>query len=163
MNVKKIIFWTPLLAGIGTGLTIGILAYITYESILSGTAYGLWFMASFGSTVINVFGFPKNRNSQPKNVLFGHLMSALVGIIFITFFEASFITLGLAVGVSTMLMLALKIAHPPAGGTVIMVMIGDVSFRFLIFPVMVGAITIIIGGIIYNRLLLKRKYPLSWK
>ncbi len=163
MNVKKIIFWTPLLAGIGTGLTIGILAYITYESILSGTAYGLWFMASFGSTVINVFGFPKNRNSQPKNVLFGHLMSALVGIIFITFFEASFITLGLAVGIATMLMLALKITHPPAGGTVIMVMIGDVSFHFLIFPVMVGAITIIIGGIIYNRLLLKRKYPLTWK
>ncbi len=163
MNAKKIIFWPPLLAGIGTGLTIGILAYITYESILSGTTYGLWFMASFGSTVINVFGFPKNRNSQPKNVLFGHLLSALVGIIFITFFEASFITLGLAVGVATMLMLALKITHPPAGGTVIMVMIGDVSFRFLIFPVMVGAITIIIGGIIYNRLLLKRKYPLSWK
>ena len=163
MNAKKIIFWPPLLAGIGTGLIIGILAYITYESILSGAAYGLWFMASFGSTVINVFGFPKNRNSQPKNVLFGHLLSALVGIIFINFFEASFITIGLAVGVSTMLMLALKIAHPPAGGTVIMVMIGDVSFRFLIFPVMVGAITIIIGGIIYNRLLLKRKYPLSWK
>ena len=163
MNAKKIIFWPPLLAGIGTGLIIGILAYITYESILSGAAYGLWFMASFGSTVINVFGFPKNRNSQPKNVLFGHLLSALVGIIFITFFEASFITLGLAVGVATMLMLALKIAHPPAGGTVIMVMIGDVSFHFLIFPVMVGAITIIIGGIIYNRLLLKRKYPLSWK
>ena len=163
MNAKKIIFWPPLLAGIGTGLTIGILAYITYESILSGTEYGLWFMASFGSTVINVFGFPKNRNSQPKNVLFGHLLSALVGIMFITFFEASFITLGLAVGVATMLMLALKITHPPAGGTVIMVMIGDVSFRFLIFPVMVGAITIIIGGIIYNRLLLKRKYPLTWK
>jgi CBS-domain-containing membrane protein len=163
MNTKKIIFWPPLLVGIGTGLTIGILAYITYESILSGIEYGLWFMASFGSTVINVFGFPKNRNSQPKNVLFGHLLSALVGIIFITFFEASFITLGLAVGVATMLMLALKITHPPAGGTVIMVMIGDVSFLFLIFPVMVGAITIIIGGIIYNRLLLKRKYPLTWK
>jgi CBS-domain-containing membrane protein len=163
MNAKKIIFWPPLLVGIGTGFTIGILAYITYESILSGTEYGLWFMVSFGSTVINVFGFPKNRNSQPKNVLFGHLLSALVGIIFITFFEASFITLGLAVGVATMLMLALKITHPPAGGTVIMVMIGDVSFPFLIFPVMVGAITIIIGGIIYNRLLLKRKYPLTWK
>ena len=88
MNAKKIIFWPPLLVGIGTGFTIGILAYITYESILSGTEYGLWFMVSFGSTVINVFGFPKNRNSQPKNVLFGHLLSALVGIIFINFFEA---------------------------------------------------------------------------
>ena len=163
MNIKKIICWPPLLAGLGVAATIGILGYITYESVLSGTNYGLWLVASFGSTVINVFGFPENRNSQPKNVLFGHLLAALIGITFITFFEVSFITLGLAVGISTMLMLALKIAHPPAGGTVIMVMIGDVSFRFLIFPVMVGAITIIIGGIIYNRLLLKRKYPLSWK
>jgi CBS-domain-containing membrane protein len=38
-------------------------------------------------------------------------------------------------------------------------MIGDVSFQFLIFPIMAGTITIIIGGIIYNRLLLKKKYP----
>ena len=163
MNIKKIIWWPPLLAGLGAAVTIGILGYITYESVLSGTEYGLWLVASFGSSVINVFGFPANENSQPKNVLFGHLLSALVGIIFINFFEASFITIGLAVGVSTMLMLALKIAHPPAGGTVIMVMIGDASFRFLIFPVMVGAITIIIGGIIYNRLLLKKKYPITWK
>ena len=91
------------------------------------------------------------------------MLCALIGIIFITFFEISFITLGLAVGIATMLMLALKITHPPAGGTIIVAMIGDVSFRFLIFPVMVGAITIIIGGIIYNRLLLKKKYPITWK
>ena len=162
MNTKKIIFWPPLLAGIGTGLVIGILAYITYESILSGTTYGLWFMASFGSTVINVFGFPKNRNSQPKNVLFGHLLSALVGIIFITFFEISFITLALAIGIATILMITFKITHPPAGGTVIVVMIGSVSFHFLIFPIMVGAITIIIAGIIYNRFILKKNYPLKW-
>ena len=163
MNFKKIICWPPLLAGVGTAVTIGILGYITYESILSGTGYGFWLVASFGSTVINVFGFPENKNSQPKNVLFGHLLAALIGITFITFFEVSFITLGLAVGVATMFMFALKVTHPPAGGTVIVAMIGDVSFHFLIFPVMVGTITIIIGGIIYNRLLLKRKYPLSWK
>ena len=163
MNFKKIICWPPLLAAIGATVTIGILGYITYESVLSGTEYGLWLVASFGSSVINVFGFPANENSQPKNVLFGHLLSALVGIIFITFFEASFITLGLAVGVATMFMFALKVTHPPAGGTVIVAMIGDVSFHFLIFPVMVGTITIIIGGIIYNRLLLKKKYPITWK
>ena len=124
---------------------------------------GFWFVVSFGSTVINVFGFPENKNSQPKNVLFGHLLAALIGITFITFFEVSFITLGLAVGVATMFMFALKVTHPPAGGTVIVAMIGDVSFHFLIFPVMVGTITIIIGGIIYNRLLLKKKYPITWK
>jgi len=42
-------------------------------------------------------------------------------------------------------------------------MIGGVSFQFLIFPIMVGTIIIIIGGIIYNRLLLKKKYPITWK
>ncbi len=162
MNIKKIICWPPLLAGLGVAVTIGILGYITYESVLSGTNYGLWLVASFGSTVINVFGFPNNENSQPKNVFFGHLLSGLVGIIFITFFEASFITLALAVGVATMLMFAFKIAHPPAGGTVIVVMIGGVSFQFLIFPIMVGAVTIIIGGVIYNRYILKKKYPLKW-
>ena len=94
---------------------------------------------------------------------FGHLLSALVGILFITFFEVSFITIGLAVGIAVMLMMAFKITHPPAGGNPIIVMIGGVSFQFLIFPVMVGTITIIIGGIIYNRLILKRKYPQAWK
>ena len=162
MNFKKIICWHPLVAGIGATITIGILGYITYESVLSGTEYGLWLVASFGSTVINVFGFPNSKNSQPKNVLFGHLLSALVGIIFITFFDASFITLALAVGIATMLMIAFNITHPPAGGTVIVVMIGGVSFQFLIFPIMVGAVTIIIGGVIYNRFIFKKKYPLKW-
>ena len=80
-----------------------------------------------------------------------------------TFFGVSFITIGLAVGIGVMLMMAFKITHPPAGGNPIIVMIGGVSFQFLIFPVMVGAIAIIIGGIIYNRLILKRKYPQTWK
>ena len=163
MVFKKIFCWPPLLAGIGAGVTIGILGYITYESILSDTNYGLWLLASFGSTVVVVFGYPSNTFSQPKNVFFGHLVTALVGIIFVIFLQVNFITMGLAVGTGIMLMMFLDITHPPAGGNPIVVMIGGVSFQFLIFPVMVGAITIIIGGIIYNSLILKRKYPVSWK
>jgi hypothetical protein len=56
MNLKKIICWPPLLAGVGAGVTITILGYITYESFLSDTNYGLWLIASFGSTVVVVFG-----------------------------------------------------------------------------------------------------------
>ena len=44
-----------------------------------------------------------------------------------------------------------------------MVMLAQDSFQFLIFPIMVGAITIIIGGIIYNRLILKKNYPIEIK
>ena len=168
MNLKKIICWPPLLGGVGAGVTIGILTYITFQSILAGTNYGLWLAASFGSSVVVVFGYPENEFSQPKNVLLGHLLCALVGIIFVTLFNITqdrsifFIAIGLAVGISVMLMMAFKITHPPAGGNTIVVMLTQDSFQFLVFPIMAGAITIIIGGIIYNRLLLKRKYPQTW-
>jgi len=168
MNLKKIICWPPLLGGIGAGITIGILAYITFQSILAGTNYGLWLAASFGSSVVVVFGYPDNEFSQPKNVLLGHLLCALIGIIFVTLFKITqdrtifFLAIGLAVGFSVMLMMALKITHPPAGGNTIVVMLTQDSFQILIFPIMVGAITIIIGGVIYNRFILKKNYPLKW-
>ena len=158
INLKKIICWAPLLSGVGAAVTIGILAYMTYQ-----TELGLWLLASFGATTVIVFGYHDNPFAQPKNVFFGHLLTTLVGILFITFFEVSFITIGLAVGIAVMLMMTFKIAHPPAGANPIIVMIGGVSFEFLLFPVMAGAITIIIGGIIYNRIILKRKYPQTWK
>ena len=168
MKLKKIICWPPLLGGIGAGVTIVILAYITYESILADTNYGLWLAASFGSSVVVVFGYPENEFSQPKNVFFGHFVCAFVGILFVTLFKISqdrsifFLAVGLAVGIAVMLMMAFKITHPPAGGNTIVVMLTQDSFQFLIFPIMVGAITIVIGGIIYNRFILKKNYPLKW-
>ena len=168
MKLKKIICWPPLLGGIGAGVTIGILSYITFQSVLAGTTYGLWLTASFASSVVVVFGYPDNEFAQPKNVLLGHLLCGLVGVIFVILFKISqdrtifFLAIGLAVGLSVMFMMALKITHPPAGGNTIAVMLAQDSFQFLIFPIMVGAVTIIIGGIIYNRFILKKKYPLKW-
>ena len=168
MKFKKIICWPPLLGGIGAGVTIGILAYITFQSVLAGTNYGLWLAASFGSSVVVVFGYPENEFAQPKNVLLGHLLCTLVGIIFVTLFNITqdrsifYLAIGLAVGISVMLMMAFKVTHPPAGGNTIVVMLAQNSFQFLIFPIMVGAITIIIGGVIYNRFILKKNYPLKW-
>ena len=168
MKLKKIICWPPLLGGIGATVTISILAYITFNSVLSGTNYGLWIAASFGSSVVVVFGYPENEFAQPKNVLLGHILCTFVGIVFVTLFKISqdrsifFLAIGLAVGVSVMLMMIFKITHPPAGGNTIVVMIAQESFQFLLFPIITGAVTIIIGGVIYNRFILKKKYPLRW-
>ena len=168
MKLKKIICWPPLLGGIGAAITITILTYITFHSILTDTNYGLWLTASFGSSVVIVFGYPENEFSQPKNVFFGHLLCALIGIIFVTLFKISqdrtifFLAIGIAVGISVMLMMHFKITHPPAGGNTIVVILTQDSFQFLLFPIMVGAVTIIIGGVIYNRFILKKNYPLKW-
>ncbi len=168
MKFKKIICWPPLLAGVGAGVTIGILTYITYISFLADSVYGLWLATSFGSTVVVVFGYPDNEFAQPKNVLLGHLLCTLVGVVFVTIFKITqdrsifFLTIALAIGIAVMLMMAFKITHPPAGGNTIVVMLAQDSFQYLIFPIMVGAVTIIIGGIVYNRFILKKNYPLKW-
>ena len=147
------------LAGLFSIITIGILTFLTYK-----TEFGIFLLASFGSSMVLLYGYPESPFAQPKNVFFGHLVTAVVGLFFLYFVPLPiFLTIPLAVGFGVGLMILLNITHPPAGGNPIVVMIGGVSFQFLIFPVMVGAITIIIGGIIYNSLILKRKYPISWK
>ena len=88
------------------------------------------------------------------------MLTSLVGVIFVAFISLPlFLTLPLAVGLGVALMILLNVPHPPAGGNPIIVILGSVSFEYLLNPIMVGSIVIIVFGIILNRLILKRKYP----
>ena len=77
------------------------------------------------------------------------------------FFPSTLIYLiPVAVGLGVSLMIALNVTHPPAGGNPVIVIIGSVSLDYLINPILIGSIIILIFGIILNRLILKKKYPL---
>ena len=160
MNLKKIFCWQPLLGGVGAGVTIGILSFITFQSFLSESIYGLWLATSFGSSVVVVFGYPDNDFAQPKNVFFGHLITSLVGLFFLNFVPLPiYVIIPLAVGFGVGLMIFLNVTHPPAGGNPIIVIIGSVSFDYLLSPVITGSIIIIVFAIIINRFILKKSYP----
>ena len=116
-------------------------------------------MFSFGATVFLVFALHELETAQPKNVFFGHLVSVLVGIIFNETIGFSFYSLGLAVGVAVTLMIYLKIMHPPAASNPLVVLFTDVSFEYILFPVILGTLAIIVMSIFLNRIVLKRKYP----
>ena len=116
-------------------------------------------MFSFGATVFLVFALHELETAQPKNVFFGHLVSVLVGIIFNETIGFSFYSLGLAVGVAVTLMIYLKIMHPPAASNPLIVLFTDVSFEYILFPVIFGTLAIILMSIFLNRIVLKRKYP----
>ena len=147
----------PLISGISSAVLIGFLAFLTLE-----TNYGLWIMFSFGATVFIAFVLYNLETAQPKNIFFGHLISALVGILFNESIGFSFYSLGLSVGVAVSLMVYLKIMHPPAASNPLVILFSDVSFDFIFFPVIVGSVVIIIFSILINRFILKRKYPLKW-
>ena len=144
-----------LIAGTLSSFTIGILTFLTYK-----TELGLFLIASFGSSMVLLYGYPESPFAQPKNIFFGHLLTSIAGIVFLYFLPSPiFITIPLAVGFGVTLMIALGVTHPPAGGNPIIVIIGSVSPDYLINPIITGSIIILAFGIILNRLILKKKYP----
>ena len=154
MNKKE--FTQSLLAGLFSAITIGALTLLTYK-----TELGIFLIASFGSSMVLLYGYPENPFAQPKNIFFGHLLTSGVGIVFL-FFTAipTFISIPLAVGLGVSLMILFKVTHPPAGGNPIIIIIGSVSIDYLISPIIIGSIIIIVFGIVLNRLILKKKYPI---
>jgi len=157
IDIKRDKFIKASLAGIFSAFTIGILTLITYK-----TELGLFLAASFGSSMVLLYGFPESPFAQPKNIFFGHLVTALVGVIFVNFIQLpTFIIIPVAVGFGIFLMIILDIVHPPAGGNPIMVIIGSASFDYLFSPIITGTIIILLFGIILNKYILKKNYPLQ--
>ena len=147
----------PIASGISAALVIGVLAFLTLK-----TSAGVWLMFSFGATVFIVFVLYNLETAQPKNIFFGHLVSVLVGIIFNETIGFSFYSLGLSVGVAVALMVYLKVMHPPAASNPLVVLFTDVSFDFILFPVIIGTIVIILMSVLINKIILKRNYPTKW-
>ena len=153
METKKII--NNAIAGIFSAITIGVLTLLTYK-----TDYGLFLVASFGSTMVLLYGYPESPFAHPKNIFFGHLVTATVGVIALAFIPLpEYILIPIAVGLGVSLMIMLNVTHPPAGGNPIIVIIGSASFDYLLSPVITGSIIIIIFGVVLNKFILKKNYP----
>ena len=149
--------YEPILSGISAGFVISILAFLTLN-----TSAGIWLMFSFGATVFLVFVLYNLETAQPKNIFFGHLISMSVGIFFNETIGLSFYSLGLSVGVAVILMVYFKVMHPPATSNPIVALFMDLSYDYLLFPVVVGTLLISVLSVIINRFFLKRNYPTKY-
>ena len=126
IKITKPLLQKAIIAGFFSTVTIGVLTVLTYKSTL-----GYFIAGSFGSSMVLLFGFPESPFAQPKNVFFGHLCTALVGVIFVNFVPLPiYINIALGVGMGVFLMILLNIVHPPAGGNPIMA----VSYTHLTLP-----------------------------
>ncbi|EKO3391455.1 HPP family protein [Vibrio fluvialis] len=132
---------SALLAGFAATCAIGLLSYADAWS-----SAGLWLMAPFGATAVLVFGVPDSPLAQPKNVIFGHLITASVGLVFVHWLPVEPWSLAIATGLAISLMLVTKTTHPPAGANPLLIMLTGQSWSFLVTPVLIGALVIVLCG-----------------
>ncbi len=142
----------PIYNGLSAAFVICVLSALTFDSSI-----GVWLIFSFGSSVLIVFVFHDSEFAKAKNIFFGHLVSIIIGIFFNQYMGVSAVSLGLSVGLCVTVMMYLKIIHPPAAANPIIALFADVSYDFILFPVVSGSIVLIVLSSFINRTVLGRK------
>lgn len=144
------------LACLGSFLMITVLALLT-DAISTPLILG-----SFGATCVLVFGYPDAPFSQPRNIVIGHIITSLIGLLFLTFLGPNLWSLALAVALAIGIMIVFRVVHPPAGSNPVIIFLVQPSWSFLLFPVAIGAVLIVIFALIYLNLSRAENYPKYW-
>ncbi len=144
------------LACLGSFLMITVLAFLT-----DATSTPL-ILGSFGATCVLVFGYPDAPFSQPRNIVIGHIITSLIGLLFLTFLGPNLWSLALAVALAIGIMIIFRVVHPPAGSNPVIIFLVQPSWSFLLFPVAIGAVLIVIFALIYLNLSRAENYPKYW-
>jgi CBS-domain-containing membrane protein len=130
----------------------------------------LFLIGSFGASAVLVYGAPMAEFSQPRNLVGGHLVSAVVGItVFMLLGEASITASAMAVSLAIAAMHLTRTLHPPGGATALIAVIGGdkihaLGYTYALCPVLLGALVMLLVALLVNNLSTnpKRHYPVYW-
>jgi CBS-domain-containing membrane protein len=156
------VFWS----WIGALLGIGLLAWLG-QRFFAPRELPLM-IGSFGASAVLLFGAPKSPLAQPRNLIGGHVVSALIGVLCWKLF-ADFPALAQALAVATAiaLMHLTRTLHPPGGATALIAVIGGpqihaLGFLYVLIPATAGPLILLAVGLVVNNLPRSRRYPEFW-
>jgi CBS-domain-containing membrane protein len=155
------LFWS----WIGSFLGIFSISYIHFD-ILEGTDLSM-VIGSFGASAVLIYGAVNSPLAQPRNLIGGHILSAIVGVLAFKFFSVNiWFCAAFAVATSILVMQLTLTLHPPGGATALIAVIGsdqihDLGFMYVLVPVATGSFMLLIIAVLVNNIPKNRKYPLS--
>ncbi|MCB2226061.1 MAG: HPP family protein [Desulfarculaceae bacterium] len=151
---------------LGSFLGIGLVALLNYHW-LAPTGLAM-IIGSFGASAVLIYGAIKSPLAQPRNLLGGHVLSAVVGVACVQLLGPHYwLTAALAVSLAIALMHATKTLHPPGGATALIAVIGGPSIQnlgwlYVLVPVAAGAVVMLGVALLVNNLSPRRAYPEFW-
>lgn len=152
-------FWSFL----GSFFGIGIIAFI--QSVFLTNNDNLLLIGSFGASSVLIYGVIQSPLAQPRNLIGGHVVSAIIGVTVFQFLpNIVWVTAPLAVSLSIIAMQYTKTLHPPGGATALIAVTGsekikELGYLYILFPVLTGVIILLLVALIINNMTSQRKYP----
>lgn len=148
------------------GAALGIILVATFAQWLSRPAM-LTLIGSYGASAVLLYGAPRSPFAQPRNLVGGHLLSALIGVAACKLFpDNTALAAALAVATAIAVMQLTRTLHPPGGATALIAVIGPGQIRDLgwlyPFPVLFGALILLGVALLVNNLPGQRHYPEHW-
>lgn len=138
---------TIVISSLGAFLCIYAIAYL---NLIDET--NVWLIPPFGASLVLVMAVHDSPLASPRNVFFGHVLSASSGVMIYYFFGDAPLAISLGLSFAIILMILTNTVHPPAGANPIIAILGAKSFEFVIMPVAIGASFIVIFALIYNKI-----------
>lgn len=139
------------------GAFLGIVAIVLFAQ-----KFDLSVVASFGASAVLIYGVPDGPLSQPRNVIFGHTFSAAAGVATFLIFGLTWWSPALGTSLALVIMVLTKTTHPPGGATALFAVLSQAHPSYIFTTIMVGAVILVIIGIIVNNLSPNRQYPRYW-
>lgn len=159
---QKEILWS------GLGGFAGILAVCLLENSVFQRITPVLVIGSFGASAVLIYGAIKSPLAQPRNLMGGHLLSALIGVLAFKLLPAYlWLAAPVAVAGSIILMHLTKTLHPPGGATALIAVIGgpkvtDLGFFYVLCPVGAGVLVMLLVALLVNNIPKTRRYPEYW-
>jgi len=156
-----------LLTFLGAFFGIGIIGFISSNYFVAHDT--LFLIGSFGASSVLIYGIINSPLAQPRNLIGGHLVCAIVGVTIHKLLPNElWLASALAVALSIVAMQITKTLHPPGGATALIANIGSEKIRalgylYVISPVLIGVIILLVVALIFNNISKTRKYPISRK
>jgi CBS-domain-containing membrane protein len=151
---------------IGSFLGIAAVAYAHF-TIFEGTDL-VMVIGSFGASAVLIYGAVKSPLAQPRNLIGGHVISAVIGVACYQTLNAHlWLASAAAVATAIAVMHATKTLHPPGGATALIAVIGSekihaLGYAYALVPATVGAFIMLGIALLVNNIPRSRKYPEYW-
>jgi len=143
-------------AGLGAAIAIGIMEW------LSVAAHYPLAVIPFATSIVLVIGSPEAAPAQPRALIGGHVVSALVGFAVLKLTGPQPWAAATAVGLSILAMYLTGTFHPPAGINPLLVVSGNLPWTFLFAPVLAGALLLTAFAYVWHHWVRRQPWPPRW-